>query len=401
MKRLKLLVLLFVLIGFGVNISFAQDTEVKKGLKVKPELKMHGRIQYDFEFLKMKDGLGEGKDYKFKGQEFRRVYLSASGKIFKNIKYKAQFEFAGGEIAYRDVYIKFTKLPFIGGDLSVGSVAEATGLDMATSSKYIPFLERAMMTATQNFRWNSGIHYSNFGILNGLFGLQMSYAFNGKHSDGFKDKALGNGGHFVARLTSPIYKNKEKHQLVHLGVNYENRKRSEEAADYTLKFRPENHMGGKAHVNFKGLENQSDIGFELAANFGAASFQGEYEIAKYNTTDKSYNVKGFYAAMTYFVTGGHRGYKKGAYSRVKPMSNFCLKDGGLGAIELVARYSSMNFSSVITDGINDKVNNITFGFNWYLNSHSRLMYNHVITDFNAGENANNLNADLIRLQVDF
>ncbi len=405
MRRFKLLILSVVLGSIAFHPIFAQE-EVKKDevkeQKVKPTVAFHGRIQYDFEFLKMKDGIAPGEDYNYKGQEFRRVYIEAGGAIYKNIKYKVQLELAGGEVAYRDMYIKFTKLPVIGGDLAFGSVAEATGMDMATSSKYISFVERAMMTNTQNFRWNSGIHYSNFGILDGKLGLQMSYAFNGKHSEGFKVKHLEDGAHFVARLTSPIYQNKDKNQVVHLGVNFENRKRTEDPMDYTLNFRPENHMGNKVSVGFDSLKVQSDVGFELAANFGPLSLQGEYEMGNYQTVENGdYKINAYYAALTYFVTGGHRGYKKAAGSRVKPYNNFCIKDGKLGALELVLRYSAMDFASVVTTGNDNKVSNITAGFNWYLNSHTRIMYNHVISDFNSVGDNNKLHADLLRLQIDF
>ena len=403
MRKLKLSILSLAVAGLGFQGVYAQEAEtteeVKKEQSVKPTVKFGGRIQYDFEFLNQEiDG---ADDYSVNGQEFRRVYLEVGGKVYKNIKYKAQIELAGGEIAYRDMYIKFTKLPGIGGDLAFGSMAEATGLDMATSSKYISFLERSMLTNTQAFRWNSGIHYSNFGILDGKLGLQMSYAFNGVHDDGFKDSDLEDGAHFVARVTSPVYENKDKNQVVHVGVNFESRKRSEDPAEYILKFRPENHMGEKISVTFADLENQTDIGFELAANFGPLSFQGEYEIAGYNTVDKDYKVNGYYAAVTYFVTGGHRGYKKGAGSRVKPYNNFCIKDGNFGAVELVARYSAMDFSDFRTgDDELKSVSNITAGFNWYLNSHARLMYNYVITGYDQ-EDVNNMNGHLVRLAVDF
>lgn len=404
MRKINLLILGFLFLGMGLQTITAQEEE-KKEQKVKPTMAFHGRIQYDFEFLKQKDGIVVGEDYEMNGQEFRRVYLEAGGKIYKNIKYKVQIELAGGEIAYRDMYIKFTKLPGIGGDLAFGSVAEATGLDMATSSKYITFFERAMMTNTQAFRWNSGIHYSNFGILDGKLGLQMSYAFNGSHKDGFKTGAIGENGHFVARLTSPVFENKDKNQVIHLGVNYENRKYTADPDDKELKFRVENHMGDSVSTTFSDLENQSDIGFELMANFGPLSFQSEYEMVNYTMNDGSNTttekVGGYYAALSYFLTGGHRGYKKGAGSRVKPYNNFCIKDGNFGAFELVARYSAMDFSDFRSaDNELKSVANITAGFNWYLNSHARIMYNYVTGSFDK-KDVNNLNGHLVRLAIDF
>ena len=408
----KLIFLMVALLAFGSQ-TYAQETvEEKKPIKTKPSVALHGRIQYDYEFLRRDYGVDSIENYKFGGSEFRRVFLSGSGKIYKNIKYKAQLEFVGANIGYRDLYIKFTDLPGIGGNFTVGSLAEATSLSMVTSSKYIPMLERAMLTNTQNFRWNSGIMYDNMGLFDGKLGLQVSYTHNGKHNEGFKDKDLGKGGHIVARLTSPVYVNKDKHQLVHLGVNFESRKRSEKPEKYTLKFRPDNHMGSKEAIEIPGvLDNQQDLGFELAVNMGPFSFQTEYEIAGYNAViqdggkdkDEKYNVNGFYALASYFVTGGHRGFKKGAYSRVKSYNNFCLKDGDFGEFELVARYSTVDYTSIVDGDYNNKLASFGFGFNWYLNDHARIMYNHNIKTDNTKDDdpTKALHADLIRLAVDF
>lgn len=403
MKIFNIAIVVIILFLNGPNIVFAQEKNKieRLGTKVKPTVDLHGRIQYDFEFLKMKDGIAPGEDYTSKGQEFRSVSLEVGGTIYKNIKYKAQIEFAGGGVAYRDMYIQFINLPLIGGDFALGSVAEPTGLEMMTSGKYISFMERAMLTNTQNFRWNSGLHYSNFSIINGLLGLQMSYAFNGHNKEGFLDTDLEAGNHFVARLTSPIILNKEKKQLIHLGFNYEHRQRTSEAADYTLKFRPENHIGDKISVRTPALETQQDIGCELAGVFGSFSLQAEYELAAYLTKDKDYTVKGYYVAVTYFITGEHRAYRHGSFSRVKPFENFCAKDKELGALEFAVRYSVMDYSDIVATDFDDKVSDITAGINWYLNSHTRIMYNHVVTDFHAEGDNNTLNANLVRAQVDF
>ena len=403
MRIFNIATLVIILLLSGLNTAFAQEKnkDERVGVNVKPTVGLHGRIQYDFEFLKIKDGIASGEDYTSKGQEFRRVSLEAGGAIYKNIKYKVQIELAGGGVAYRDIYIQFTDLPLVGGDFSLGSVAEPTGLEMATSSKYMPFTERAMLTNTQNFRWNSGLHYSNFGLMNGQLGLQMSYAFNGNNKEGFLDTDLQEGNHFVARLTSPVVLNNEKNQLIHLGINYEHRQRTSEAADYILKFRPENHIGNKISVPTPALETQQDVGFELAGILGPFSLQTEYELAGYLTKDKDYTIKAYYVAATYFITGEHRAYKHGAFSRVKPFENFCAKDKEFSAIELAIRYSVMDYSDIITTGFDDRVSDITVGVNWYLNSHTRMMYNYVVTDFHAKGDNNPLHANLVRAQTDF
>ena len=389
---------IFALFLIGLQTLQAQDSKKK----FTPTAELHGRIHYDFEFLHQKDGIAPGEDYLFSGQQFRRVFLQAKGTIFDHIRYVAQFAFNGGEVAYRDLYIAFTDLPVIGGELAFGSVTEPTGLEMETSSKYLVFFERSMMTHTQNFRWNSGFHYSNFGLLNGKLGLQLSYAFNGDHNEGFLDKQLDRGQHFVVRFTSLVYQKKQKNISVHLGTHYENRKRDKEPASYTLSFRPENHMGETIKVVIDSLKTQQDIGFELAGTIGSLTLQGEYEIAGYNTEENgTLNVNGYYASASYCLTGEHHQFKKGAETRLIPNKDFNFDKGGWGAVELAIRYSVLDYSDIVTTGYNDKVSNVTLGVNWYLNAHTRFVYNHVMSDLHSPEENPLLQADLFRVLVDF
>jgi len=178
---------------------------------------------------------------------------------------------------------------------------------------------------------------------------------------------------------------------VHLGVNYDQRQGK------TVKFRPENHMGGKYALGFDS-DKRSDLGFELATNFGPISVQGEYKMNSNDVGDDTYKVNTFYAFASYFITGEHRPYKKGTFGRVKPKND--VDNGGFGALELAARYSAVDNSDFVTGGEYDGLSNITLGLNWYLNSHARVMYNAVLTDMN-GTNGEKQTAHMIRFAVDF
>ncbi len=352
-------------------------------------LKINGRIQYDYEFLKRENAT----DW-FNGNEFRRLHLSFAGKIAPQIKYKVEVDFSQATLGFRDVYIKYNAGKW--GSFALGSVAEPTGLEMMTSSKYITFFERGMITSLQNFRWGSGLHYENFGLLDGKLTLQMALTNNGVNSEGFKDTQLEEGNNFVARITSaPIY-DKEKSLLVHIGFNYDDRP----AAD--LKFRPENHMGDKYSYLFPDANKRNDYGFELATNYRSLSLQSEYKLQDIsNDLNKDYQVSSYYVMGSYFLTGEHRPYKKAAFGRVKPKKEF--GNGGYGAFELTARYSNVTVSddvAIANPGLPKQVDNVTFGLNWYLTSHARIMYNYVVTDDND-QVLGNLFGHLIRVQIDF
>ena len=385
---MKLFILSIVLLFAGMQVSTAQETKAKDAFK--KYVKINGRVQYDYEFLKR----ANDDDYTI-GNEFRRVHLSAAGKIAPNIKYKVEVNFASGSLGFRDVYMQYTSKKI--GNFAIGSMAEPTGLDMMTSSKYSPFFERAMVTSLQDFRWGSGFHYSNFKLLKGKLTFQMAITNKGINGEGFKDKHLEDGVNYVARVTSAPFNNKEKHQLVHIGLNFASRPYKE------LKFRAENHMGSKYNYVFEGADRRTEIGAEFGSTFGALSVQGEYKQQSYNVENLDYSMNSYYAMVSYFITGEHRPYKNTAFGRVKPKKD--INNGGFGALELLARYSSMNASGDVVADTNNlalpsQINNISLGLNWYLTSHARFMYNFILTDdFNASEGK--LTGHLVRFQIDF
>jgi len=276
-------------------------------------------------------------------------------------------------------------------------------LDMSTSSKYIPMMERAMLGNTQNKRQGIGFMYDNFGLFRGLLGLQVAYTFKGKPTNGFIDTEIEEGGNLILRATSPLYVDKEASQLVSFGINYELRKRSKDPKDYTLKFRPDYHLGEKVSVHFPDLKTQKDIGFELATIFGPFSAQAEYETATYLTKSKDYKVNGLYGLVSYFLTGGQRSFKHGAFSRAKSFKNASFRNGEFGEWEVLMRYSLMDYSHVAgyEGEYENKVASLGIGLSWYWNNHTKLMYNHNFTNFfEKGDNPK-LHADLFRLQIDF
>jgi len=393
MNNLKqhLFYLLFVVI-VSQTIN-AQETPAKSFQKT---FKMEGRIMFDFNFLSAGDSLD------FAGNEFRRVRWATKGKLAENLAYKVEFDFSGGAVNFRDVYLNYL-LPTNAGSIILGSFTEPTSLNNMTSSKYITFFERAMMSNTQPYKYNAGIMYNNQKLWNENLGIQLAYTFNGKNKKAFKDEALRGGSNFIARVTTALVRNDKRHQVLHVGVNYENRQNDSE--EYKYRFRVENHMGDKHEVSGVGVfKNTSDIGFELGGTYGALSLQAEYEMSSILTDIDTYNAAGYYAFVSYFLTGEHRPYKNSSFGRVKPKNNFCLKNRKFGALELATRYSVMDFSNYPNVNTTNKIANITAGFNWYLNKYARVMYNYTYADFNDmnqlyGDNA--LKGHLLRFQLDF
>ncbi len=155
------------------------------------------------------------------------------------------------------------------------------------------------------------------------------------------------------------------------------------------------------------VTNRRSLGVEAAVNHKSFSLQGELERLGIIAENRVFVATGYYAFVSYFLTGEHRPYKNGSFGRVKPKNT--IENKGFGAVEILARYSVLDTSdsnAQTTFGereTNGTTKDITFGVNWYLNPYVRVMYNFVNSDFgfkqpNPDENDN---AHLIRFQMDF
>ncbi len=368
-----------------------------------PSAAIHGRIMYDYEFLSQ-NFRDPADDYKLSGAEFRRVRLDASGKLYKHLAYKVDFDFAGSLIKYRNVYLRWKKLPLIGGDLTMGSFGVVSSLEMATSSKYIALMERDMLTRFQDSRYAPGFGYKNYDLLNERAGIFLAYTQNGTSSESaFFNDALKGRKTFTARLTGLVFRDKTRHALVHLGTSYQYAKRTADPAPFKLKFRPGYHLGYKIKAKVPAdLKYQKTTGLEVAAIWGPFFSQAEYKAAHFYTKDGDYSATGQYITAG-VVFNGRRSFKNGAFKRIKMKSNFDPGEGTWGALELVVRYSVLNYAAFIDGPATGKTHALAAGINWYLNDHTRLMYNLIraVPGDDDHIEADALNGHLLRVQVDF
>jgi phosphate-selective porin OprO/OprP len=321
------------------------------------------------------------------GTEFRRVRFYNSGKLYGNVKYKLQLDFAGGAISFKDVFIELNKLP-IKGNLRVGHFKEPLRLEALNSSKYITFMERGLPIAFAPERNTGAMYHTTFGdklsIQSGVF----------RNSDAFgNDKSATNNVNITSRITYLAMSDGDK--LLHLGISNSIRKNSDN--DYGFSSRAENHLGNKLmSVSFEDINKTNIWGGEIAYVNNALSVQAEYlQTTVMGATETE--LSSYYGQISYFLTGESRPYKSSldGFSRVKPNNNY--RSGGKGAIELVARTSSMDLTAANEGALND----ITLGVNWYLNPHTRLMLNYVMGEMTNETEVITENAVMMRVQLDF
>jgi phosphate-selective porin OprO/OprP len=143
---------------------------------------------------------------------------------------------------------------------------------------------------------------------------------------------------------------------------------------------------------------QVTYGAEAAGVFGPFSVQGEYMRTMLDRSGAgNAEFPGWYVFASWFITGEHRAYKAsdGVFDRVSPNHNF-LSDGGWGAWELAARYSSLDLDDAgVTGG---EMDDVTAGVNWYLYPNARVMLNYIYAN---PESVGDANIFQTRFQVDF
>lgn len=346
------------------------------------KLKFGGRIMFDYAFWNTNIN---GTDESFSGSEFRRVRLFNSGQVYKNVKYKVQFDFDGDGASFKDVYMEITKVPFVG-NVKVGHFKEPFRLEALTSSKYMTFMERALPIAFSPER-NVGLMLHN-SFMDNKLSIQA-----GIFQNGLSDEEQNGNRNITSRISYLPINNND--QLLHLGIGFSSRKNSDNT--YSVSTRPENHMGNKLiSASIENVEQTNLIGTEMAWVMGPLSVQGEY-IMNTVDADETYNFTSYYGQISYFLTGEKRKYKNSlaGFDRVSPGKN--LGNDGMGALELAARYSSMDLSEA-NGGI---LNDITLGLNWYLNPSTRIMFNYVMGVADVNSEDINENTLQMRMQIDF
>ena len=308
------------------------------------------------------------------GTEIRQGRLFFEGLVYDAFEFKTEYDFATGGF-FTDVYMGFRKIPGIE-TLRFGHFKEPVSLEQLTSRKYITFMERSLPDSAFVPSRNMGVM-----VFSNAFDERMTWSAGAfQETDGnafsFNDFSDWN---LSARVTGlPWFVDKKK--LLHLGLSYSHKFGNEGETTRPYSSPPESTISLNRLVNTGALLYQDVdlVNPEIALVYGPFSFQGEYYYNMVNSTpDNDPVFSGYYAMVSYFVTGESRSYNPywGTFTRIKPTRNFHPTKGGLGAIELGLRYSYLNLNYEDIQGGVER--DWTFGINWYATPNTRFTFNYI------------------------
>lgn len=318
-----------------------------------PSFKIRGRLHAD---------AWSASDPGVSGTELRRGRMGMEGRLDPKFSYLIEVDFAGNVVSLQDALFDYA----LGSrtTLRAGYHKAPFSLDDQTSDNYNLFLEhpagidpfvpgRGVGVAVMSY----GEHwYGHFGV----FGEKENRA-----RDGVVDENVTVAGRAA---WAPI---NSGGRFLHVA-----------AAGYATKFgddpalrmreKPERNLS-TYFVDTGPLDAKDMVAAGLELSYGAGPFGVASEAARARITDRfrreleygGYSVEGWWT-----LTGEARPYKvNGAvFDRLKPAHP--VGAGGLGAIQLVARYSALDLSDADLNAGHLSVG--TLGLNWYWTERARL-----------------------------
>lgn len=381
----------------------------KEGLQISSvdgnfKLKIGGRIMNDWGWLKQESSTEEFIGDQVDGTILRRARICIRGDIYKNVEFKADYDFADGDPEFKDVYISVKDIPYVG-SFYAGHFKEPYSLEEMMSSNHMTFMERGLNNVFTPSR-NTG-----FALMNRILDNRMTCAAGVfRNADDFGnsegDSSTEGGYSLSSRITGLPYYKDDGRRLIHTAFSYSHQNAFEESVRFRA--RPTVRLADNfVDTGSFSAEHFNLYNPEFAVVYGPFSIQSEYTFANIGADDIAINggddprFSAWYVSGSYFLTGEHRTYDKreGFFVRIKPYENFDLK-GGWGALQLIARYSEIDLND---EGIKGgRLQDITLGFNWYLNPNTIIRVNYVHADAAISE-TDDASADIlgIRFHIDF
>ena len=359
--------------------------------------KPRGRLMYDFATVSSPDGISHpGLGF---SNELRRGRLGVEGTIPGGFGYKAEIDFAAGEIDFTDAFLSYKD-----GDLEavVGQHNNFQSLDELTSSLHSSFIERAAFTDAFNFERRVGVsaQYAKGSLI----------AQGGVFTDNINDlNSVGddnNSYSFDGRLVfAPMMGSNQ----LHFGGSAHYREINDAATSVRYRQRPAVHTTDVRFIdtgNLAGAESETGYGLEAAGIFGPFHLASEaywQQVSRAGFADPTFF--GAYIEGGYFFTGESRGYKAGKFDRVKVKKPIGT-EGGTGSLGLNLRW---DYLDLISKGIvGGEQNAFQASLNWKPTDYVLfgLNYAHILYDDAAlatddGDRDYSVDMAAVRAQVDF
>jgi phosphate-selective porin OprO and OprP len=334
------------------------------------------------------------------GVEVRQARIYTIGEIYLLIPvtYKLEISVIGNEVVLEENYLAIKNIPVLQ-TLTAGNKQTPFSLEGIMSLRDLTFMEEAAPTQAFAPGVKPGLQVGGpvldervtwgFGFFSGSSNVQLGNL-----------SGLATG---IGRVTwlAVDREGEGPRELVHLGLSGSVSVGSREPVRYQA--RPEAHQAPFiVDTGDIDADNAYQFGLEAAIVHGPFSLQGEFFRSVVDEKrGGTLAFDGVYVYGSWLITGESRPYDRatGVFTRLRPNREFSFSGGGLGAVEVGARYSHVDLNDgPVRGGIMDLG---TVGLTWYWNPFVRMKFNYVTGGVHGGSQNGRLHIVETRFEVNF
>ena len=327
------------------------------------------------------------------GMLMRRTRFAVKAQLDKNWYGELDTDWTSGTPEIKDAYIAFTGVKNL--EIKAGNFKENFSIQRNTTSRYLQFMERPMVTYLAPSRhMGINVKYSLPALWAsaGVFGPALEDAETQTAiEDGNKDYGLDCGLSYTGKIVyRPLHKMKDASLHIGAAVSYRNPKTSSTDGYNAVRYSTRNTtaINRKKFLDtdaIQYLNNELAWTFELAGHYKGLRYEGAYIARKPFVDEAKWEAKvgaapeftpawGWYVQAGYLLFGGNQNYDAGGakYTRTNNGKSW-------GDIELCARveYCDFNISKYVMGG---SAYAYSLGLNFHVTRNVKFVVNYQYND---------------------
>ena len=287
------------------------------------------------------------------GMNLRRTRFAVKAQLDKNWYGELDTDWTSGTPELKDAYLAFTGVE--GLEIKAGNFKENFSIQRNTTSRYLMFMERAMVTYLApsrhlgiNARYANKWFWGSFGV----FGPELSTSEEQvAFEDGNKDYGYNEGLSYTGKLVfRPLYKSTTSSLHIGGAVSYRDPKLSSTDGYFVGRYSSRNSTGinRKKYLDtddVKGLDHELAWTVELAGHWKQLRYETAY-IARGMYLDQTVNplpaqwAEGWYAQASWLLFGGTQNYDSNGAKYTRTTS-----EHKWGNLEVAFRYEYADFNT--------------------------------------------------------
>ncbi|MBQ5806988.1 MAG: hypothetical protein IIW26_00915, partial [Tidjanibacter sp.] len=285
---------------------------------------------------------------------FRRTRFAVKTQINKDWYAEFDTDWSSGIVELKDAILQYDGIKNL--QIKMGNFKENFSIQRNSTSRYLLFMERAMVTYLApsrhmgvNFRYNTPALWASFGV----FGPEIKGAEEQTAmEDGNKDYGLDAGLSYTGKLVwRPLHKMDNGSLHIGAAVSYREPKVSSTDGYNAIRYSTRNStsINRKKFLDtdaIQGLDHELLWTVELAGHYESLRYEAAY-ISRQAFVDLEKNEKGadlraasgWYVQAGYMLFGGKQKYDAGGAKYTR-----CTRGKDWGDLELAARIDQLNLN---------------------------------------------------------